>query len=67
MTALVDVFGYDREEILSAINENPNSYYVKFRRQLSAEEKEAFEAKAKEVNKQYIELQEQEAGPGRMV
>lgn len=55
VTALVDVFGYDREEILSAINENPNSYYVKFRRQLSAEEKEAFEAKAKEVNKQYID------------
>ena len=55
VTALVDVFGYDREEILSAINENPSSYYVKFRRQLSAEEKEAFEAKAKEVNKQYID------------
>ena len=67
VTALVDVFGYDREEILSAINENPNSYYVKFRRQLSAEEKEAFEAKAKEVNKQYIDSRSRKRGPGRMV
>ena len=50
VTALCDVFGYDRTELLAAINENPNSYYIRYARQLSADEKEAFEAKEDEMN-----------------
>lgn len=55
VTALCDVFGYDRAEIMKVISENENSYYVRYERQLSAEQKEAFEARAEELNKQYSE------------
>lgn len=51
VSALCEVYGYDREDVLNAINADPESYYVKYARQLSLEEKEAFEAKQKEVNK----------------
>lgn len=51
--ALCEVFGYDRQEILDVINNNSESYYVKYARQLSADEKEAFEAKQTEMNKKF--------------
>lgn len=55
VSALCEVFGYDREEVLNAINSNPKSYYVKFARQLSLDDKETFEAKKKELNEQYYD------------
>ncbi len=53
VTALCDVFGYDRAEILEVINERSGSYYVRYERQLAAEQKEAFETKAAEMNKEF--------------
>lgn len=53
--ALCEVYGYDRQEILDVINNNSESYYVKYARQLSVEEKEAFEAKAAEMNKKFVD------------
>lgn len=53
--ALCEVFGYDRQEVLDTISENSESYYVKYARQLSVEEKEAFEAKAEEMNKKFTD------------
>jgi len=53
IAALTEIFGFSREDLLSAINANPESYYVKYARQLSVDEKEAFETKAKELNKAY--------------
>ena len=44
VSALCEIFGYDRQDILNAIQKNPESYYIRYDRQLSAEQKEAFEA-----------------------
>ena len=52
VSALTEIFGYDRTELLDLINGN-NSYYVSYAKQLSADEKEAFESRAKELNEQY--------------
>lgn len=43
VSALCEVFGYDRQTILNVIDENADSYYIRYERQLSAEQKEAFE------------------------
>ncbi len=51
--ALCEVFGYDRNDLLKVINDNADSYYVKYARQLSVDEKEAFEAKAEEMNAEF--------------
>ena len=53
VSALCEVFGYDRQEVLNAFNSNLDSYYVKYATQLSVEDKEAFETKKSEMNKQY--------------
>lgn len=53
VSALCEVFGYDRQEVLNVFNSNPDSYYVKYATQLSVEDKEAFETKKSEMNKQY--------------
>lgn len=50
VSALCEVYGYDRADILKKIADNPQSYYIKYARQLSADEKEAFETRAKEIN-----------------
>lgn len=55
VTALCDVFGYDRADILKVISDNADSYYVRYERQLSAEQKEAFETKADEMNTAYAD------------
>ncbi len=55
VSTLCEVLGYDRQEVLDAINADPNSYYVRFERQLPADKKEAFEARAEELNKQFID------------
>ena len=53
VSALCEVFGYDRQEVLNVFTSNPDSYYVKYATQLSVEDKEAFETKKSEMNKQY--------------
>ncbi|MBQ5698458.1 MAG: penicillin-binding protein 2, partial [Lachnospiraceae bacterium] len=53
--ALCEVFGYDRQTVLDTISKNSESYYVKFARQLSVDEKEAFEELANEMNKKFTD------------
>lgn len=55
VSALCEVFGYDRTEILNVISENANSYYVRYARQLTADQKEAFEQRTEELNQQYMD------------
>lgn len=64
--ALCEVFGFDRTTLLELINSNSDSYYVKPKEtlQLSAEEKEAFEAKAEEMNKQYADANQKDRVKG---
>lgn len=50
---LCEVFGYDRATIMDVIEKNKESYYVKYEKQLSADKKEEFETRAKEINKQF--------------
>ena len=64
--ALCEVFGFDRATLLDLINSNSDSYYVKPKEtlQLSAEQKEAFEAKAKEINKLHADADEKDRVKG---
>ncbi|MEY8337476.1 penicillin-binding transpeptidase domain-containing protein [Lachnospiraceae bacterium 62-35] len=49
--ALAEVFGYDRTEITELIRSNSNNPYIRYAREISGEQKEAFEQKAEEINK----------------
>ncbi len=49
-TALADAFGYDKTELTNLILENPDSPYIRYARQLTVDQKEAFEAKKEEMN-----------------
>ena len=49
--ALVTCFGYDRAELISLIEENPDSQYIRYERRLTFDKKEAFETLASETNK----------------
>ncbi len=51
VTALVNVFGYDASAIRTLIRENPDNAYLRYARQLSFDEKEAFENLRTETNK----------------
>ncbi len=55
VSALCEVFGYERQAVLDTIQNNPDSYYIRYARQLSAEQKEAFETKQQEFNNKSIE------------
>lgn len=50
LDALVSVFGYDRAELEGILEEKPESSYVRYARQLSGEQKEAFLAYQEEFN-----------------
>lgn len=52
VTALVNVFGYDAGTIRNLIMDNSKSAYVRYARQLSYDEKEAFETLQSETNRQ---------------
>lgn len=56
VNALVECFGYDRTEMMNLIQENSNSAYVRYARQLSYEQKENYETykaqKEEEFDKQ---------------
>ena len=49
--ALVNCFGYDRTELLSLIDQNQDSQYIRYERRLTFDKKEAFETLASETNK----------------
>ncbi|MFR5601927.1 MAG: peptidoglycan D,D-transpeptidase FtsI family protein [Lachnospiraceae bacterium] len=49
VTALVDVFGYDRAELTELIR-TKDTYYVRYERRLNYDQKEAFETYAEEAN-----------------
>ncbi len=53
VTALVTVFGYDETEIRTLITENPNRSYVRYERQMSYDQKEAFETYESETNRSF--------------
>ena len=53
VSALCEVFGYDRADLMAVISANENSYYVPYEKQISADKKEEFEAKKKELNDAY--------------
>lgn len=48
--ALVNCMGYDRTEILSLLEQNQDSQYIRYERRLPYEKKEAFETLASETN-----------------
>ena len=58
VSALCEVFGYDRADILVTISANENSYYVPYEKQISADKKEEFETKKKELNDAYAKSKE---------
>ena len=58
VAALCEVFGYDRADILATISANENSYYVPYEKQISADKKEEFETKKKELNDAYAKSKE---------
>lgn len=51
LNALVTVFGYDKAELTALVDNNSTSSYIRYARQLSAEQKEAFEAEAAAISK----------------
>lgn len=52
-TALSTAFGYDKTELTNLILENRESPYIRYARQLTVDQKEAFEATKEEMNKQF--------------
>lgn len=52
-TALATAFGYDKTELTSLILENKESPYIRYARQLTVDQKEAFEAIKEEMNEQF--------------
>ncbi len=50
LDALVQCYGYDREELAALLEERSDSAYIRYARQLSAEEKEVFESYEESFN-----------------
>ena len=50
VSALVSVFGYDPNTIRTLIRENASKQYIRYERQLSYEQKDAFDTLKKEMN-----------------
>ena len=48
--ALVQCFGYDRQELLDTINSRKTSPYIRYERRISHDKKEEFEKLAEEIN-----------------
>lgn len=60
VSALCEVFGYDRQDILDVIQNNSESYYIRYARQLSAEQKEAFEELQTSFNSENLKKRKDE-------
>lgn len=52
-TALSTALGYDKAELTNLIMESPDSPYIRYARQLTADQKEAFEKVKEEMNAEY--------------
>lgn len=50
VSALSDIFGYDRNELLETLHDNRESAYVRYERRMTYDRKEAFEAWQTSVN-----------------
>ncbi len=50
VNALVEIFGYNRNELLETMNDNRESRYLRYERRMTYEKKEAFEALQNSVN-----------------
>lgn len=66
LDALVECFGYDRNELKALIEEKKDSQYVIYARQLPAEDKEKFENYENEKNKEFRALPTDEGGNQRI-
>ena len=66
LDALNQSFGYDREDLRKIINEKKDSQYVVYAKQLTAEQKEAFETLLKEQNEIYKKSTVEEGGKKRI-
>ena len=64
VTALSQAFGYDANEIRNLILERPESYYIRYARRLSYDEKTAFEELQTQMNKAYAEADSREQVKG---
>lgn len=62
LDALVECFGYKRDELQAMIEEKKDSQYVIYAKQLPAEDKEKFETYEKDKNKEYRALPTEEGG-----
>lgn len=51
LNALVKVFGYDKAELTALVDNNSTSSYIRYARQMSADQKEAFEAEVEAISK----------------
>lgn len=66
LDALSQSFGYDREALRTLINEKKDSQYVVYAKQITVEQKEAFEALKKEQNELYKKSSVEEGGKKRI-
>lgn len=66
LDALVECFGYKRDELQAMIEEKKDSQYVIYAKQLPAEDKEKFETYEKDKNKEYRALPTEEGGNQRI-
>ncbi len=53
LSALSQVYGYDAGELRTLIESHKDSYYIRYARQLSYDQKEAFETLKKQMNEAY--------------
>lgn len=66
ISALNECFGYDKDELKKLINDKKDSYYVIYKKQLSADQKEAFENLENEKNAEYKKLPRSQGGAKRV-
>ncbi len=66
LDALVECFGYNREELKSLIEEKKDSQYVVYAKQISAEDKEKFETYETDKNNEFRALPTSEGGNQRI-
>lgn len=66
LEALNQCFGYEKEELRKVINEKKDSYYVIYAKQLTVDQKEAFETLKKEQNDNYKKSTVEEGGKNRI-
>lgn len=64
LSALSQVYGYDAGELRTLIESRKDSYYIRYARQLSYDQKEAFETLKTQMNKAYSDADSKERVKG---